>query len=151
MALDVKTIVLRWFDEVWNQGREESVDELFSADGVAYGIGETDPAVRGPKEFKAFLRTMRSTLPDVHVTIEDLIVAGDKAVVRIILAGTHKGDGFGVPATGNPVRVSGIIIVRAADGKLVEGWNSWDQLGLLRQLGAPLAQPKQHDRFTAKG
>lgn len=149
MPQDARGLVLRWFDEVWNQGKEASIDELFAHDGITYGLGETDVDVHGPQEFKAFYRTMRATLPDIRVNVEDLLTDGDKAVVRITLSGTHRGDGFGVPATGRRVRVSGIIIIRVADGKLVEGWNSWDQLGLLRQLGAPLTAPTVHDRFMA--
>lgn len=79
--MDEKTLVHRWFDEVWNRGREDMIDELFSPQ-VAYGLGEGDPAVRGPAGFKIFWRNMRSALPDVDIRIEDTVVQRDKAVVR---------------------------------------------------------------------
>src|SRR5215472_1140366 len=100
MSVDAYTILHRWFDEVWNQGREETVDELLAADGVGYGLGEGDAVARGPAGFKPFLRNMRAALPDVHVSIEDLIAEDDKAVARVVLTGTHLGDGLGFPSTG---------------------------------------------------
>ena len=47
-----KAIVRRWFEEVWNQGREETIDELFAPHAVGYGLGDTDVTTRGPAEFK---------------------------------------------------------------------------------------------------
>jgi predicted ester cyclase len=65
----------------------------------------------------------------------------------VVLEGRHTGDALGVPATGRRVRVAGITISRIVNGQIVEGWNSWDQLGLLRQIGA-LPGPDTSDRFT---
>jgi steroid delta-isomerase-like uncharacterized protein len=142
-----KTLVRRWFDEVWNQGREETIDELFAANGTGYGLGDTDVALRGPADFKPFVRNLRGGLPDIHMTIEDTIAEGDKVTVRIIVEGTHKGGHLGVAPTGRRVRIEGIVVVRIANGQIIEGWNSWDQLGLLRQIGALPAQ-KGRDQFT---
>jgi steroid delta-isomerase-like uncharacterized protein len=151
MPLDPKSLIHRWFEEVWNQGREETVDELFSPEGVAYGLGDGSAEVRGPAGFKVFLRNMRAALPDIHIRIEDTIVQADKAVVRVVLEGTHLGEGLGLPPTGQRVTVSGIVIVRVAGSQIVEGWNSWDQLGLLRQTGA-IPAPEAVDRFlSARG
>ena len=73
MSEENKKLMRRWFEEVWNQGREESIDELFSATGVAHGLGETDAVVRGPDQFKPLVRNLRSSLPDLHISVEDLI------------------------------------------------------------------------------
>jgi steroid delta-isomerase-like uncharacterized protein len=136
MALDPKTLIHRWFDEVWNQGREETVDELCAPDAIGHGLGERGDEAHGPAGFKIFFRNMRTAFPDIHFSIEDTIVQDDKAVVRVILKGTHLGDGLGLPPTGNAVAIAGIVIVRVVAGQITEGWNSWDQLGLLRQIGA---------------
>lgn len=146
MKKDAKALVQRWFEEVWNQGREATIDELLAKDAPIFGLGEGDMDVRGPSGFKPFFRNLRSSFPDLKMRIEDSIAEGDKAVVRVVLEGTHSGDGLGIPATGRRVRVAGIVIVYSSEGKLVAGWNSWDQLGLLRQIGAipALAGP---DRF----
>jgi predicted ester cyclase len=80
--------------------------------------------------------------------IEDAIAEGDRVTVRITAEGTHKGGNLGVAPTGRKIRIEGIVIVRIANGQIVEGWNSWDQLGLLRQIGALPAQ-KGPDQFTS--
>jgi predicted ester cyclase len=49
---------------------------------------------------------------------------------------THKGDGLGVPASGKQVRLTGITIARIENGQIIEGWDNWDQLGMLEQIGA---------------
>ncbi len=66
----------------------------------------------------------------------------------MLLEGTHTGAGLGVVPTGRRVRIAGIVVVRIANGRITEGWNSWDQLGLLRQIGT-LPAPEGQDRFVA--
>jgi len=139
-------LVRRWFGEVWNKGDESAIDLLFAPDGVGHGLGDTEADVCGPEELKPFVRNIRGALPDVHISIEDMIEQGDKVMVRIILTGHHKGGGLGLPPTGRAVRIEGMVLLRCEQGKLVEGWNSWDQLGLLRQIGA-LPGAEQKDRF----
>src|SRR5689334_20464023 len=148
MQIDPKTLLARWFEEVWNQGREETVDELMAPNAVAVGLGEMDQEVHGPSEFKIFLRNMRQALPDVRIDMEDTTAERDKISARVVLKGTHCGNGLGVPPTGKAVQIRGIVMVRIAGGKIIEGWNSWDQLGLLRQIGA-LDHPAGSDRFLA--
>ena len=142
-----KNLVRRWFEEVWNQGREETVDELFAANGVGYGLGDTEATIQGPAGFKPFMRNLRGGLPDLRMTIEDIMAESDKVTVRITAEGTHKGGQLGVAPTGRPVHIEGIVVLRISNGQIVEGWNSWDQLGLLRQIGALPAQ-KGPDQFT---
>ncbi len=129
-------IVRRWFEEVWNHGREASIDELFSADRAAYGLGDTEQDVRGPSEFKPFVANLRGVLPHTHIHLDDIFAEGDRVAVRVTLKGTHTGHGLGVSPSGRKVSIQGIIIVRLADGRIKEKWNSYDQLGLLRQIGA---------------
>ena len=141
---DNKSLVHRWFEEVWNQGREKTIDELLGANIVAFGLGEGGTEVHGRAEFKYFFSNLRSAFPDLHITIEDTLGERDLVAVRILVEGAHKGDGLGIPATGRKIRVSGICIIKISDGQLVVGWNSWDQLGMLQQLGVipiPKADP----------
>jgi steroid delta-isomerase-like uncharacterized protein len=145
-----KAVVRRWFEEVWNQGREASIDELFPADAVAHGLGDSERDVQGPGEFKPFVAHIRGALPDTHISIDDIFSDGDRVAVRVTLQGTHTGQGLGVPPTGSQVRIQGIIIVRLVDGRIREGWNSYDQLGLLRQIGA-LPGPGKRDTFLSAG
>jgi steroid delta-isomerase-like uncharacterized protein len=147
MQTDPKSLVHRWFDEVWNQGREETIDELFGEDGVAFGLGAGEAPVYGPAGFKVFWRNIRAALPDVQISVEDTVAEGDKVATRVVLQGTHQGEGLGVKPAGRRVRIAGIVLVQFADGRIIRGWNSWDQLGLLQQLGA---LPSAGDRFLAE-
>ena len=141
---DNKALVHRWFEDVWNQGSEKTIDELLDKNVVAFGLGEGGTEVHGPAEFKYFFQNLRNAFPDLHITIEDTLGERNLVAVRILVEGTHKGDGLGFAATGQRIRVSGICIIKVDSGKLVVGWNSWDQLGMLQQLGViptPKADP----------
>jgi steroid delta-isomerase-like uncharacterized protein len=143
-----KALVRRWFEEVWNQGREATIDELFSAESVAHGLGDSESDVHGPAEFKPFVANLRGSIPDLRIELEDILCEDDRVAVRIRLQGTHGGNGLGVAPTGGKVSIQGIIIVRFVDGQIAEGWNSYDQLGLLRQIGA-LPAAGDRDRFLS--
>ena len=131
----------RWFEEVWNKGRAEAVDELFAEDGLAHGLAGQGGEMRGPSGFKPFLEQLRSAFPDIHITVEDTVAAGDKVAVRWVATMTHKGEMLGVAATAKQATVTGISIVRIADGKIAEGWNNWDLMGLMQQIGmVPVAK-----------
>ena len=143
MSIEAYTLVHRWFDEVWNHGHEETIDGLLTSDALAHGLGE-GADTRGPAGFKVFWRNMRTALPDINIRIEDTIVNGDKAVVRLALEGTHLGEGLGLPPSGRRVSLAGIVILRMAGGRIAEAWNSWDQLGLLQQIGAIPSQGQDH-------
>ena len=131
-----KALFRRWMEEVWNEGGEATIDELCSPRAVAYGLGDLDPVQRGPADFKNFWRTLRGALSQLHVTIENLVAEGDRVVGRIVLEGVHTGDHLGVPRSGKKIRLGGLVEVRFENGQILEAWNSWDQLGLLRQIGA---------------
>ena len=148
MSEQHKAVVRRWFEEVWNQGREASIDELFPADGVAHGLGDSEQDVHGPDEFRPFVANIRGAIPDTHIGIDDIISDGDRVAVRVTLRGTHTGKGLGVEPTGQKVAIQGIMILRLVDGHIREAWNSYDQLGLLRQIGAQDG-PKKRDTFLS--
>lgn len=78
----------------------------------------------------------RTAFPDVRITVDDVITAGDKVVLRWHSEGTHRGELAGLAPTGAHGSVTGISIDRWKDGKVVESWTEWDNLGLARQLGA---------------
>jgi steroid delta-isomerase-like uncharacterized protein len=114
-------------------------EEIFADDVVDYApaIPDQPPGREGEKQA---LATFRSAFPDLRVTTEDLIAEGDKVVLRWTARGTHEGDLPGVPATGKQATLKGIDILRLADGRIVERWAEYDNLGLLQQLGlAPAA------------
>jgi steroid delta-isomerase-like uncharacterized protein len=133
MSTENKALVRRWFDQVWNRGRTETIDEILSERSVVHGLG---PQLRGPAEFKPFHAAYRDAFPDVNIQIEHLVAEGDLVAVHWKATATHKGGGLGFAATNKPVTFGGMALVRVEGNKVVEGWNNFDQLGLLQQIGA---------------
>ena len=131
----------RWFQEVWNEGRIKTIYELLTPDAVARGQRGADVELRGPEEFAKFVDEIRSVFPDIKLKIEDIFGTDDKVVVRWSAVMTHTGDAVGIHASGKAVRSRGITITRFAGGRIAEGWDNWDQLGMLEQIGA-LKQPE---------
>lgn len=132
-ADECKKLVQRYIAAI-NAGDFEALDELFAADFVDHNSfpGQSH-GLEGAKEL---IRIYRTAFPDVHWTIEDQIAEEDKVVTRWIARGTHLGKLFGVAPTGRRVTVEGIGIDWVRDGHLAEGWLSFDQFGLLQQVGA---------------
>ena len=134
---DNAAVVRRWFEEVWNKGREEVIDELFGEGGVAHGLAdETGSPLRGASGFKPFFRKFREAFPEIEVVVEDTVSEGDKVAARCTVRGRHRGDTLGFKATDSPVEFDGICIVRIAGGKIVEAWNNFDFMSMFQQLGA---------------
>ncbi len=121
----------RWFEEVWNHGRRDAVVELL-APGCVLHEGGSDAV--GPEGFYPFFDRMRTALSEVHVSVEDTIADGDKLCIRWSCAAKHTGESLGIEPAGAAVHVTGILIIRVADGKIAEGWQNWDMLGMLEQI-----------------
>ena len=134
-------LMRRWFQEVWNERKTETIYELLAPDAVAIGDLEDGVELRGPEEFVAFARRIRGAFPDMNFVVEDAFGAEDKVVLRWSARMTHLGDYPGMPATGKPVQITGITIVRIANKQIVEGWDNWDQLGMLKQIGVYAPSP----------
>ena len=135
MAQENSALIRRWFEEVWNKGRMEAIDEMASPDIVGHGQAQHDTDI-GLHEFRNFAVGIRNAFPDLKVTIDQLVEQGDKVVARWTSTMTHKGEFLGFPASGKKATITGTSIQRIVDGKIVEGWDNWDQLGLLVQIGA---------------
>ena len=104
MSAENKALIRRWFEEVWNKGREAAIDEMLTPRAMVHGLG---PDLQGPDAFKGFYRAYRNAFPDVKIQIEDILAEGDIVATRWAGAGTHQGDGLGFPATGRPGAVPG--------------------------------------------
>ena len=134
---DNTSLVRRWFQEVWNSGRAEAIDEMFAEEGVAHGLADESGApLRGPANFKTFHGRFREAFPDIEVVVEDTVSEGDKVAARCTVRGRHRGDSLGFKATDSPVEFTGMAFVRIADGKIVEAWNNFDFMSMFQQLGA---------------
>jgi predicted ester cyclase len=121
----------RWFEQVWNLGRREAIAEMLAPDAVLHEAGSDSV---GPEGFYPFYDRVRTTLSDMHITVEDTIAEGDKLCVRWSCTAKHTGNGLGIVPTGAAINITGMAIMRVANGKLVEAWQNWDMLGLLEQM-----------------
>lgn len=131
------TLLHRWFEEAWNKGREEAIDEMVAEDVVAYGLtDEQGNPVSGISDFRRFFRNFRSAFPDIRVTIEETISEGDKIGAVCRVRATHTGDGLNLTPTNQRVEFCGILMVRLKEGKIAEAWNYFDFMTLFSQLGA---------------
>lgn len=128
-----KTLVRRFIEDVYNQGNLQVVDDLFGPDFTIPDV--LPPVPPGPENIKQHVTAWRNAFPDIHVTLEDLIAEEDKVVYRWTVRGTHQGAFMGAPGTGRTVTTAGIVILRVANGRFVELWQSYDRLDFLRQLG----------------
>ena len=131
-------LVERFWEEIWNQGKFEIAEEIVSQDFVLYlPAGE----MRGPAGLKQWATMIRTGLPDVKFTIEQLFADGPTVVTRWSAKGTHTGFLLGYPPTHKPVRMSGISIFQIADQRIIEDRAAEDALGLLQQIGMVLPPP----------
>jgi steroid delta-isomerase-like uncharacterized protein len=140
-AEENKAIFRRYVEEVGNQGNLDLADEIFDR----YHAHQPDGSVlqRGPEDVKRFMGEFREAFPDFHTTIEDQIAEGDKVVSRWRMRGTHVGEFRGIAPTGQELDITGIGIFRfSSEGKVVESWDNFDQLGMMRQLGV-IPSPEQ--------
>ena len=105
---------------------------MFASDGQAHGLGDQP---LGPAQFKQVHAAYRQAFPDMQFHIDEVIAEGDTVAMRWTVAGTHRGDLMGLAATGRSSRFEGMSFLRIRNGKIVEGRNVFDQLGMLKQLG----------------
>lgn len=131
---ELKDIVERFCDQVWNKGRMAVADEFLAANCVC-----DDPLTpaRGREALKRHVAKLRSAFPDLRLTIEDMVAEDNKVVSRWSLGGTHEGalPSIGIRPTGKEMTFTGISIYRIEDNKIVEIWQEGDYLGLETQLG----------------
>lgn len=132
-----RALARRWFEEVWNQRRETTIDELADPQAVIHGLSEGGRQLVGPEGFRAFYRGFTAAFSDFYVTVDDVLADGDKTATRVTFTGTHTGEGIGIPPTGRRVQATGIIICRWRNGRIIEGWNEFDAAGMMQQLQPP--------------
>lgn len=137
MSNENVSVVLRWFEEVWNQRRAETIEELLTDQSTCH----TDQGpLCGCDEFRQRqYQPLTEAFPDLRVQVDGVVANDDEVVVRWTATGTHTGSGLPIPPTGRPALFSGISWIRVSDGKLREGWQSSNIAEVLRGLADPSA------------
>lgn len=144
MATESETVLRRWFAEVWNERELDRVQELWAPDGIAHGLAEGGADdVHGPEQFRRFIESVLDEFDDFQIHIQDVITDGDRVAARWVAHGSYRGTALAPDAPrGQQVRMTGMTMARVANGQIVEGWNNWDIMGMMQQLGAPPAVAK---------
>lgn len=133
MPSNNEAIVQRFIDEVINQGRYEVCDEIVAEDFI-----ELDPLPgqrQGREGLKEVIAMMRAAFPDIHWVTDESISSGEKVVTRFTWTGTQRGPFLGIPATGRPVTVKGVVIDRLVNGRMTDSRILMDTFGMMVQLG----------------
>ena len=135
-----KDLVKRMY-EAFEKGDFEAYKEVVAPEYVWYlPSRSTKPISR--EETIEFGKMLRNGFPDFSYSIEELIAEDDIVLSRFTFRGTHEGEFQGIPATGNKVEMSGVMITRIENGKIVEDKEEYDGLGFMQQLGMEL-KPKE--------
>ena len=129
-----KALVRRVIEGFLNTGDPALADELFSPDYA--DNNPSNPGMGGLENIKRSVSDWHDAFPDTFNGVRDILAEGDRVATLWVTRGTHRGEFMGIPATGNRVQVTSTGIFRIEGGRVVESWDHFDALGLLRQLGA---------------
>lgn len=141
-----KDLLRRAHVEVWSQGNMAAADELYAPDFVCHFVAGNE--WKGVEGLKAEVRRHRTSFPDWHEHIEQIVAEGDFVVSRFTSTGTQRGVFNGLPPTGRSVKIFELAVHRIANGKIAEQWGIPDVLGLDQQLGA--ANPAENKRIIRR-
>jgi predicted ester cyclase len=140
MSLDQdKACVLRHFEELWNNGQVDRVEDFFAEDFMNFGQQYRD--VR--PMLKHIIQVWRTAFPDLHFTVDFIVGEGDLVMCEASFQGTHLGEFALIPPLQGPTlapngrafKVKHIHRFRLKDGKIVEHFAVRDDLGMFQQLG----------------
>src|SRR5215212_7080522 len=141
-AEENKTTMRRYLD-VFEEGNIDLLDELLAPDYVNHTPATPDLPT-GPEGVKGVVSMFRGGMPDLRVMVEDMIAEGDKVATRYTLEGTHEGELFGIPPTGQRLSIKSMTVERVSEGKIRDHWRVTDNLDMMQQLGVVPA-PGQED------
>jgi steroid delta-isomerase-like uncharacterized protein len=121
-----------FIEEVFNRGNFSILEEVIHPD---YRYSSPEGQLEGIDQLRDLIQGLRQGFPDLNLSIDDLFVAKNKVCTRFTLTGTHQDEYTGISATGKVIKVTGVVISRLTDGKIIEEWEMLDMLGFFKQLG----------------
>jgi steroid delta-isomerase-like uncharacterized protein len=129
--------VLHGIYEAINTGNLALLDRFVAPDYVEHSEG-----FQGVEPFRQQLAAFRAAFPDLHVSLDDVLIEGDRFASRTTVTGTHTGDLMGMPATGKRISVEAVDIGRVENGQAKDRWGGLNMYSMLTQLGViPAPQP----------
>ena len=145
LTLDqTKQFVRQHFEDFVNKRNASIIQRNMTPDFYDHNGPGNKPTDRNGDE--KMMVEMYKAMPDLHVTIDDMIAEGDKVALRWTTRGTEHGSvqtPLGVtPATERAIDIPGINIFRIVNGKIAEEWIVWDTLSWAQQLGLVSRAPQ---------
>jgi steroid delta-isomerase-like uncharacterized protein len=130
-----RAVIRRLYNEVWNKRNVAAISEIISP---SHGLNEPDAYDTGigPDAYRGTVARFLHGLPDLTFNVLDVISEGNKYVVVWTINGTHKGEFYGVPATNKKLSLEGVTIHQIKNGKIFDSYVNWDELSMMRQVGA---------------
>lgn len=124
-----RDLIARFFN-----GHDPDLTTEFFAPDLAWHGGSVG-SVTGAENYADVMRQFFAALPDVHAAEQEVLGDGDRVAMRFIVDGTHKGNLWGVPATGTHVTWNAIMTYRFVDGQVAEQWAAEDWVAILHSIG----------------
>lgn len=121
-------LIRRWFEEVWNRGRLDAIDEMLANDYATRGL--SDDANGAPSEresMKAFRKQFATEFSKLKIDIQDIVADGPRVALRCTVDVTQAN-------TGKEARFAGMCFAHVKDGKIAQAWNNFDFASMRRQL-----------------
>ena len=122
--------VLRGIYGAINSGDLGQLEKYVADDYIEHSDG-----FQGVEPFQQQIAAFRAGFPDLQVTVDELLVDGDRFASRTTVTGTHTGDLMGMPATGQRISVEAVDIGRIENGLAKERWGGLNMYSMLTQLG----------------
>jgi steroid delta-isomerase-like uncharacterized protein len=125
-----------FFDEVFNKGNLDVVDQIFAPEYIGYSSATLGGPIEGQEGIKRFVTMYREAFPDIHFEFEDVITTPAQVCVRWTTTGTHEGNLKDITATGRRIEVRGIGIANIVEQQIRVSHSEVNMLSMLRQLDA---------------
>ena len=131
---DLKALLYRITEEIWNKGRLELIDELIGED-IIDNVSMPGVEGSGRERYRASVVQMRTAFPDRHESVDFAVAEGDIVVSFVSITGTQTGELYGMPPSGRHIDVRAIGALRIKEGRAVERWGFGDDRLMMQQLG----------------
>ncbi|GKZ76293.1 hypothetical protein AnigIFM56816_005272 [Aspergillus niger] len=139
MSIDLRQKMSRFVEFI--NSNDETVGKEVVSESAEFHVPFSDTPLKGLAGYMQILGIMRGAYPDIHWSLNETVVEGNKLVAQFTIRGTHEGEFFGIPASGKQINTFAMNMYRFEDGKIVEERGLPDLFGMMVQIGA--IQPPQ--------
>ncbi|MGW5557438.1 ester cyclase [Micromonospora sp. NPDC003944] len=130
-----KAIIKHYLQRAWNEGDWSVAEDVVDENVVFHDMVRDGKYPKGREGLRAAMNDIRTGIPDFVMDLQHIVAEDDMVAVLWSATGTHAGFFNGLPATNRVVTLHAMSMVRMKDGKIIEGWQEADQLGVGRELG----------------